>query len=220
LAVPNGQTTPLYFGSSNLVRDNQAETAQEFHDMDVCSVDSTDWMIARHFGTDHNSSSSSGKINERLTSSTMGLPTIPSNGAIPTNGSHATRTQINNEAEYPTVTSLRSFLSMMSGSINSTLGKSWFARNTSTGTANIADSNANMLTSSSQTYMNQALASLQAQDKGGGDDPMDTVNSALSALSVSGLNTLGATKSEDGSASNGEHANPFAPDFWSPPPSS
>ena len=207
--TPAAATAPVYFAPSHFVRDSQAERAQEIHDMDVSSVDSTDMMIARHFGTDHTSSGGSGKLSERMASS----------GNFGTANSHVNRTQVNNEAEFPTVNSIRSFLSMMTGSINSTLGKSWFARVTGTASGNnnmSSNMDENMQTSTSQAHMQQALSRLQAHEKG--DDPMDTMNSALSALSVSGMNTLGTTLEED--VGQGDPAaNPFSADFWSPPPS-
>ena len=139
------------------------------------------------------------------------------NEPMTSSGNAVNRTQVNNEAEYPTVNSMRSFLSMMTGSINSTLGKAWFGRSTST-SGHAYDENISSQYSMPRRDKQQHQQSYGAS-AGGGGDPMDTVNSALSALSFAGMqtNTLGTTQEETGSRGSDNGANPFSADFWSPP---
>lgn len=176
--------------------------------MDTSSVDSTDMMIARHFGIASNNSS-----NERVASGSGG-----SNAAL------LSRTQIMNDTEHPTVNSMRSFLSVMTGSVNSTMGKGWLGRNTSGAHHHDEQPQPYAATSSDRRGGKQPANSSTAYAAATGGDPMDTVNSAMSALSFAGMQsgTLGTTHEEtasNGSGNSATAANPFSADFWSPPSS-
>mmetsp|Transcript_9996 Transcript_9996/g.19213 ORF Transcript_9996/g.19213 Transcript_9996/m.19213 type:complete len:541 (+) Transcript_9996:231-1853(+) len=215
--VPSGNHNHVY----QFQHDARAQTAQEFHDnMDTSSVDSTDMAIARHFGM-NNTGQQLQQQHQHQTSSSSALSDnsdmFTRSERMMSSGNAANRTQVNNEAEYPTVNSMRSFLSMMTGSINSTLGsKMWFGRSTSTSTGHAPDENLSNQYSMSRRDSKQQQ---HQQSFGAGGDPMDTVNSALSALSFAGMqsNTLGTTQEETGSKGSDGGANPFSADFWSPP---
>ena len=246
LFPPAAAAAPVPVPSSNhhhvfqFQNDAQAQTAQEFHDtMDTSSVDSTDEMIARHFGMTNSGQQQQQHHQhqeaQRLSNSSVLSDEMLSRSERVTSAgggaNAASRTQVNNEAEYPTVNSMRSFLNMMTGSINSSMGMAWFGRSTSTGSVptnseeNISGHYAgNTNRSSSRDKQPQHQHSFGGASAGGagGGDPMDTVNSALSMMSFSGMhsNTLGTTH-EETTGSHGSHsndnANPFSADFWSPP---
>jgi hypothetical protein len=202
----------------------------DLNDMDMGSINSTDMMFARHFfGSDASGEKgSAAAVGGKRRPSASALSVFSDNGVSDTLRSNS-RMQSYNEAEFPTVNSLKSYISMMTDSINANMSKAFLSRNGSSHSQQQQQQQAaaddNMMTLGSHSYYASALQRIQSgaslRDAKGlltsqDDMAMDTVNSHLSGLSLSGSRTMG-TQEEDAASSPG--ANPFSPDFWNPPPS-